>query len=71
VEEKTLAVQWGMEQVLAASDCELLQLIVIKSDFNRSVNKFTHPIQSPLLLVTEPRTRDNIYIVVWRLGAVV
>jgi hypothetical protein len=24
------------------------------------VNKSNHPIQSPLLLVTEPRTRDNM-----------
>jgi hypothetical protein len=25
------------------------------------VNKSNHPIQNPLLLVTEPQTRDNIY----------
>jgi hypothetical protein len=25
------------------------------------VNKSNHPIQNPLLLVTEPRTRKNIY----------
>jgi hypothetical protein len=26
------------------------------------VNKSNHPIQNPLLLVTEHRTRDNIYV---------
>jgi hypothetical protein len=26
------------------------------------VNKSNHPIQNPLVLVTEPRTRDNIII---------
>jgi hypothetical protein len=36
-----------------------LQLIVITRDCKEDVNKSNHPIQNPLLLVTEPRTRDN------------
>jgi hypothetical protein len=31
---------------------------------NEGVNESNHPIQNPLLLVTEPRTRDNIHSVV-------
>jgi hypothetical protein len=40
-------------------DFELLYLIVIKSGYNNSANKSNQPIQNPLLLVTEPRTRGN------------
>jgi hypothetical protein len=58
-----------MERVLVI--CEVgrlataLYLIVNKRDSNRSVNKSNHPIQNPLLLVTEPRTRDNILLSKW------
>jgi hypothetical protein len=34
-------------------------LIVIKSNCKRSANKSSHQIQNPLLIVTEPQTRDN------------
>jgi hypothetical protein len=37
-------------------------VIVIKSTCNRTANKSNQPIQNPLLLVTEPRTRDNMFI---------
>jgi hypothetical protein len=37
-------------------------LLVSSCDCNRSTNKCNHRIQNPLLLVTEPRTHDNIYI---------
>jgi hypothetical protein len=52
-----------MEHILVI--CEVgrlaiaLKLIVIKRDCER-INKFNHPIQNPLLFVTEPRTRDSI-----------
>jgi hypothetical protein len=35
-------------------------LIAIKSDCKECVNKSSHPVQNPLLFVTEPRTRENI-----------
>jgi hypothetical protein len=38
-----------------------LQLIAIKREIvKEGVNKSNHPIQNPLLLVTELRTRENI-----------
>jgi hypothetical protein len=39
------------------------KLIVIKSDCKRSINKSNHPLQNPLLLVTEPRTRDSTLVI--------
>jgi hypothetical protein len=47
----------GFSSRFIVSCCEL---IVIKSDCKRSVNKSNHPIQNPLLLVTEPQTRDSM-----------
>jgi hypothetical protein len=41
-------------------DCELLTLMVIKSDCIKSVNKSKHSIQNTLLLVTESRTHDSM-----------
>jgi hypothetical protein len=38
------------EQVRLKSYCELLQLIVIMSDYKEGVNKYNNPIQTPLLL---------------------
>jgi hypothetical protein len=55
VEEKTLVVQEGMEQVLGSH-----RLWTIISDCNTSANKSNNPIQKPLFSVTETRTRDNI-----------
>jgi hypothetical protein len=53
-----------MERVLGSQgknvrlkiDCQLLKLIMIASDLQAGVNTGTsnHPIQNPLLLVTEP-----------------
>jgi hypothetical protein len=42
-------------------------LIVIKSDCKVGVNKSNHPIQNPLLFVTEPRTLDNIVDVIMKM----
>jgi hypothetical protein len=36
--------------------------MVIESNCNKSANKSNHPIQNPLLLVTDLWTRDNIFI---------
>jgi hypothetical protein len=41
-----------IQQVRLKSNCDLLQLIVIKSDCEEGVDKSNHPIQYPLLLVT-------------------
>jgi hypothetical protein len=41
-------------------DCGLLQLILIKGNCKEGGNKSNNPMQSPLLFVTEPQTRDNI-----------
>jgi hypothetical protein len=35
-------------------------VIVLRVIVEEAVNKSSHPIQNPLLLVTELRTRDNI-----------
>jgi hypothetical protein len=37
-------------------------MIVIQSNCNRSANNSIHPIQNPLLLAMETRTRDNILL---------
>jgi hypothetical protein len=42
---------------LTVSCCNWFHLRVIVAE---GVNKFKHPIQDPLLLVMEPRTRDNM-----------
>jgi hypothetical protein len=57
VEEKSLIAQQGMERV---SDSHWLWAVIIDRNWNRSVNKSNQPIQNPLLLVTEPRTRVKI-----------
>jgi hypothetical protein len=36
-------------------------VIVIKSNCNRRAHKSNHPIQNPLLLVTESRSHNNMY----------
>jgi hypothetical protein len=46
-----------MERVLGSHG---LWAVTIDCNSNRSTNKSNHPIQNPLLFVTEPRTRDNI-----------
>jgi hypothetical protein len=40
-----------------------LKLIMITRNCKQGVNKFNHLIQNPILLATEPRTRDNIHMV--------
>jgi hypothetical protein len=45
---------------LIVSSCDLLWLREIVQE---GVDKFNHPIQNQLLLATEPRTRDNIFLI--------
>jgi hypothetical protein len=55
VEGRRLVVQEGKVTSLRQSPIVIGSVIV-----NSSANKPNHPIQNPLLLVMEPRTRDNI-----------
>jgi hypothetical protein len=55
-----LVVQEGMERVLVSHRLWAV-VIVIKSNFSKSGNKSSHPVQN-MLFVTEPRTRDNIIL---------
>jgi hypothetical protein len=43
-------------------------LAVVAICLNVCVNKSSHPILNPLLLVTEPRTRDNINMDLRKVG---
>jgi hypothetical protein len=47
----------GFGWILIVSSCNWLWLRVIVQE---GVSKSNHPIQNPLLLVTEPRTRDSM-----------
>jgi hypothetical protein len=59
VEKKTLVVQWGRERV---RDSHWWWAVIIGCNCNLSDNKSKHPIQNPLLFVTETRTHDSIYL---------
>jgi hypothetical protein len=44
---------------------------MIDYNCNRSANESNHPIQNPLLLVTEPRTRDSILVCLYPIYAAI
>jgi hypothetical protein len=61
--EQLVSRRQGLERVLDSHWLWAVIVIVIKHNCNRSANKSNHPTQNPLLLVTEPRTRDNIFTI--------
>jgi hypothetical protein len=56
--ESSAVKEEGFGWRLIVSSCNWLRLRVIVKE---AVNKSNHPIQNPLLLVTEPCTRDNLF----------
>jgi hypothetical protein len=53
--------EYKNENGACPSDLWRYNLLWLREIVKEGVNKSNHPIQNPLLLVTEPRTRDNIY----------
>jgi hypothetical protein len=51
-----------LDELSAVKEEGLLQLIVT-TIAKEAVTKSNHPIQNPLLLVTEPQTEHNIYVI--------
>jgi hypothetical protein len=55
-----LAVQEETERALGSHRLRTVKVIVIKRNITSSVNKYNHPLQNILLLVTEPWTHGSI-----------